>query len=340
MKTRTSGAALLVAIFALLGSNASGTANAALSVTGGQSCTAAQPLTATVHRAGLVVTFGDRHTQRFCIEFSEDSITGLQLLQRSGLPIVTSSMSGLGGAVCAIGSEGSNDPTNCFASCTGSTCAYWAYYQFANGAWSFSQLGASQHPVHDGDIEGWAWGAGGVSSGAIPDQPGEICPVPTAVPTANPTATPVPTQRPQEPSAADAPEPTDVILANTAIPPIPPPPADGIEAETPVVVAPSAESPAIPLPTVYPESTVLGVERSPRTANQTATSTTAQTTSTPRRGAVVIDSAQGNENEAHADAPTTHGGGGNRTTVFVFVGLVVALLSVGTAVVLRRRQLG
>ena len=90
-------------------------------------CVPADAQSTAVHRAGLVVTFGDRHSELFCIEFTEDSITGLELLRRSGLPLVTSGMGGLGGAVCSIGGEGSSDPSNCFCrvpaarACTGPT---------------------------------------------------------------------------------------------------------------------------------------------------------------------------------------------------------------------------
>ena len=38
------------------------------------------------HRAGLVIRFGDGSVQTQCVSFGESSITGEELLQRSGLP--------------------------------------------------------------------------------------------------------------------------------------------------------------------------------------------------------------------------------------------------------------
>ena len=98
---------------------------------------------AAVNRAALVVTFEDGRSQTFCIGFTEDSISGLELLRRSGLPLVTSGNGGLGSAVCSINGEGCSNPGDCFCKCKGGTCAYWAYYHFKNEAWQISRLGAS-----------------------------------------------------------------------------------------------------------------------------------------------------------------------------------------------------
>ena len=56
----------------------------------GASCVEAErSAAADVHRAALVITFGDAGaTRRICVEFTESSITGLELLERSGSTIL------------------------------------------------------------------------------------------------------------------------------------------------------------------------------------------------------------------------------------------------------------
>lgn len=109
------------------------------------------------NRAGLVVRFDDERVSTVCVGFSEDSLTGLELLARSGLDVGL----GFGGrAVCRIedlGCEGDN----CFCQCTGADCRYWAYFRLGpDGTWKYSQVGAGDVIVRDGDVEGWSWGPG------------------------------------------------------------------------------------------------------------------------------------------------------------------------------------
>ena len=54
------------------------------------------------HRAALVVRFADGSVEKRCVAFSEPSITGAELLTRSGLQIIMDHTSGIGGAVCSI----------------------------------------------------------------------------------------------------------------------------------------------------------------------------------------------------------------------------------------------
>ena len=131
------------------------------------------------NRAGIVVTFGEGRTNALCVEFSEEEISGADLLQRAGFPVVTASGSG-GAAVCDIGGIGCQAPGDCFCQCHGSGCQYWAYYTLEGGAWKYSAVGASTRTVHNGDVDGWAWGSGGIGSGAKPEARtfDEICPPP------------------------------------------------------------------------------------------------------------------------------------------------------------------
>ncbi|MBC7233068.1 MAG: hypothetical protein H5T68_07510 [Chloroflexi bacterium] len=108
------------------------------------------------HRAGLVIQLGDGSYITRCIPFAEDSLSGLELLMRSGLHVVT-----WGGAVCRIDQDGCDYPTEpCFCQCTGAKCLYWSYWHWREGRWVYSQVGAADYLVRDGDIEGWAWSNG------------------------------------------------------------------------------------------------------------------------------------------------------------------------------------
>ena len=312
--------ASLIAIFAIstaTGARASGVANAT-----SKHCIGDPVLASVTHRAGLVVTFGDRRTQTFCIEFSEDAISGLEQLQRSGLPLVTSGSGGLGAAVCSIGGQGSSDPTNCFSSCTGASCAYWAYYRYVDGAWKFSQVGASQTAVHDGDVLGWSWGPGGNSAGAAPEPPGEICPKPTATPIARVTPD---TPAPSTPVASTPPVPP-----TPASPPTPAPVGSLPQSDTTPEPAPADPLPDVPRPPVppaqSPESAFEGAARSLIAKTSTPAATMVTPSATPKSGAIVIGAQQGDQNQARSESRAT-GGGGSRLS-FILFGVVAGTLAV------------
>jgi hypothetical protein len=148
------------------------------------------------HRAALVVRFADNSVEKRCVSFSEPSITGAELLARSGLQVIMDYGS-QGGAVCSIAGAGCAFPTqDCFCKCQGLTCEYWAYYHRVGGGWQYSQVGAGGYTVTDGAVEGWSWGAGNFSSGVEPPAVAfdEVCAPPaTATPTATVTATPTTT---------------------------------------------------------------------------------------------------------------------------------------------------
>ena len=113
---------------------------------------------ATTHRAGLVVRFGDGSIVTRCVSFGEPSLTGAELLMRSGLSVVFDLNSSIGAGVCKIGNQGCDQGKSCFCQCEGSTCAYWQYFHLQSGAWKYSNLGAGVYQVSDGAVEGWAWG--------------------------------------------------------------------------------------------------------------------------------------------------------------------------------------
>ncbi len=148
-----------------------------------------------LHHAGLVIVFPEGRTESFCIEFSEDEISGAELLQRSGLSVVFSSFGGLGAGVCRIDDTGCGDPGDCFCHCRGADCAYWAYFGLEGGEWQFQNIGPSQRHLRDGDADGWVWGSGRT----LPGQLGANGSCPAAM------ASPTPTVRPTyERSRVDA----------------------------------------------------------------------------------------------------------------------------------------
>jgi hypothetical protein len=143
-------------------------------------------------RAGLVVQYGDGHVETACVRFTEPELTGVDLLERSGLPVITQSGGG-GAAVCKIGPDGCDYPAeNCFCKRDGARSIYWAFYELQGGAWAYSNLGAASTLVRDGTVHGWAWGLGDSGSGAVPPVLGidavcgaaasTVAPAPTASP--------------------------------------------------------------------------------------------------------------------------------------------------------------
>ena len=142
-------------------------------------------------RAGLIVQFGDGSYVTCCISFAEESITGSELLTRSGLDITS-----WGTAVCRIEQEGCEYPAErCFCQCLATPCRYWSYWHWRNGRWVYSQVGAGYHRVRDGDTDAWVWGDGQSPPPVVPFEQicssvepsaGRSAPMPTPIPTATP----------------------------------------------------------------------------------------------------------------------------------------------------------
>jgi hypothetical protein len=106
-------------------------------------------------QAGLAVFYGGDHLSTECINFSESSLSGLDLLERSGLVIQTATNPNQGTAVCKIGAVG--DPSE---DCFGSMPNYWSYWTMGPNGWEYSAIGAEQSQVMDGSVYAWSWGTG------------------------------------------------------------------------------------------------------------------------------------------------------------------------------------
>ena len=147
-------------------------------------------------RAGLVVRFGDGTVREFCIALGGTERTGEELLDLAGLAHI-SEVTALGAKVCRIGPEGCNFPAEaCWCKCQdlGAACTYWAYHVLEGDHWVYASLGASARTVHDGDVDGWAWGRGTEGQGAKPPVRtfAQLCPAGDAARTATSPAPPNP----------------------------------------------------------------------------------------------------------------------------------------------------
>jgi hypothetical protein len=123
------------------------------------------------HRAGLVVQTSDGAIRTHCVRFREATISGYELLRRSAEPLIVQDF-GNGSFVCKIGDEGRDYPReSCTPPCPDTdSCTYWGYYRIDLGTtrWRFSELGAIDSVVSDGDIEGWHYGTHSLKGGSEP----------------------------------------------------------------------------------------------------------------------------------------------------------------------------
>jgi hypothetical protein len=113
----------------------------------------------THHAAVIVDTGGDVH--KVVISFTEDSISGIDALQRAGGGPVVYTFGGQGGAVCRIFGVGRDAGPGCLGGQDGDN-RYWAYFRApaGSGKFTYSSIGGGASRVHDGDVEGWKFGTG------------------------------------------------------------------------------------------------------------------------------------------------------------------------------------
>src|SRR5205814_4763266 len=98
------------------------------------------------HHAGLVLQFGDGSVQTYCLAFTGESISGLDLLLKTGLDVQFEAYAGMGGEVCKIGREGLDYPQQMFASQSyAPVVVYWSYIQLQHGACLVSLVSAGDY---------------------------------------------------------------------------------------------------------------------------------------------------------------------------------------------------
>src|SRR5687767_12448212 len=117
-----------------------------------------------LHHAGLVVRDAEGRMTYAWVPFAEEEIDGIELLRRSGIPVVTVGFGALGDGVCSIAGQGCGVAECRRNVCQGSAtdAPYWQYFQHDPGdpaVWTWQPLGASSSTVEDGDVFGWSWTA-------------------------------------------------------------------------------------------------------------------------------------------------------------------------------------
>jgi hypothetical protein len=198
------------------------------------------------NRAALVVVYGDGTVAQKCVAFAEESVSGYDLLLRSGLPSRVEA-SAIGPTVCSIGGEGCDFPQeSCFCRCQGSPCIYWSYWRLQeDGAWRYQTLGAGNTHVRNGDVEGWRWAEGTTRAAqAPPDATFDAICGPAAAnvpPPASGLTTTVSAGAADPSSAASAAETMTAAIASS---PVVSAGIAGVSGQTGVALAP-AENPAV-----------------------------------------------------------------------------------------------
>lgn len=107
--------------------------------------------------AGLVIQDSTGELITRCVEFSEDSITGEELLKRSGFKIKLN-QTDFGAAVCYLHNDGMTEEGACFSHPLG---YFWNFFELKNGEWSEAEVGISAYNVSHGNVLGFAFGAWG-----------------------------------------------------------------------------------------------------------------------------------------------------------------------------------
>ena len=127
--------------------------------------------------AALVVDTGSS-VATYCVALGASSISGIQLVQQAGKQFGMPYRLGFGGqAVCMLNGVGGPSGDDCL---TGQA-SYWGYWiGDGSGGWTWSSTGAASATVHDGDVQGWAWGVG-IDGTTHPQPPatsiGDVCAV-------------------------------------------------------------------------------------------------------------------------------------------------------------------
>lgn len=186
-----------------------------------------------------------------CVQFAQDAISGLALLElagvNSGQPPQVYDWGGGAETVCQVDREPSAIPDRCFGPTSGPN---WSDWTLTPNGWAERPSGAGGYAIHDGDVEGWSYTSG---FGAPPSVAhfGQVCP-PVSVPAAA-TSAPGTTPRlaSKAPPVQSQPAPSLAVSTN-------PTPAPSLLAIAPTV-SPTArialaetgsnQSPPAPVPT-------------------------------------------------------------------------------------------
>ncbi len=121
---------------------------------------AARQATGSANVAGIVVDYGDGRVSYALVPFTEETISGVELLRRSELSLLSVEFGGMGEGICAI------EDTGCdLSACRARLCQtgdpdspFWQYVRAGDdGEWQTAPLGASSSIVENGNVDGWFW---------------------------------------------------------------------------------------------------------------------------------------------------------------------------------------
>ncbi len=119
-----------------------------------------------------------------CVEFAQESISGLTLLElsgaNSGQPPQVYDWGGGTDTVCQVDHEPRQVPDRCFGPMSGPN---WSDWHLTASGWVPRSSGVTGYAVHDGDVEGWTYST---AFGARPPSTSfsQVCPPPAAAPAA------------------------------------------------------------------------------------------------------------------------------------------------------------
>jgi hypothetical protein len=206
------------------------------------------PAQAATHRVALVIQHGATwpgpRVLWKCVEFAQETIGGLALLElagvNSGQPPQVYDWGGGADTVCQIDRQPTSVPDRCFGPTSGPN---WSDWSGTSSGWVARSTGVNGYTLHDGDIEGWTYSS---AFGAAPPATrfAQVCSAPTptlgathaksaATPVrgvatataAPPPTTPTPAATQVEAAAPSATTTTQSVLASTSPPSQPPKPA-------------------------------------------------------------------------------------------------------------------
>jgi hypothetical protein len=205
------------------------------------------------NHAAVLVEHADGSVVTRCVAFDADSISGEELLNRSGVAWSGQTFGGFGDAVCALDGEPAR-----YSDCPGKD-RYWAVFMArGGGAWQLANVGISTIALHDGDAEGFRY----VPSSGVPTVPvtaAGVCAAALTTPTPPLTPQPMPTPMPPPasatrpaaaPTTAVAPPTTQATAAPTKLPPsgAAPTAAPTAASDATISATPPPQAPAPPQP--------------------------------------------------------------------------------------------
>ncbi|MGC9360746.1 MAG: hypothetical protein ACP5G7_10320 [Anaerolineae bacterium] len=118
----------------------------------------AHPVVAESKQAGLIVVFAADDIHEACIALDDGPASGMSLLSRAGLGVISVSDPDDGTLVCRIAEVGCSFPEeDCLCQC-GGPCVAWHYWVWQDGGWELFEGSPTERSVERGDVDAWVWG--------------------------------------------------------------------------------------------------------------------------------------------------------------------------------------